>query len=137
MSSSEALSRVSAHTYKESGVIRPRQEGIYLSLADLDTLIGYCRSVGQTHVAFMIGKLGSSKGRKLYLSTAMSRSAVEYTVEVLPFQATVSGGAISAGATFLTQGGIEGSLTIPGTPFDNSIGGGGGGSQKTPPPSAP
>lgn len=135
MSSSKALSRVSAHTYKESGVIRPRQEGIYLSLTDLDTLIDYCRSVGQTHVAFMIGKLDSSKGRKLYLSTAMSRNAVEYTVEVLPFQATVSGGPIS-GATFLTISGIEGSLTIPDSPFDNE-GGGGGGSQKTPPPSAP
>jgi hypothetical protein len=142
MANSAALARVQQHKYGSGG---KRQEGIYLSLSDLQQLVTFLQtnpnatSQGINHVAFMIGKLNRTGRRPVDGSGTATGRFDELTVEVLPFNANVNpAGAIIPPANFMieTVDGVTtvGALKIPGFPFDNDLGGGGGGNQKTPPP---
>lgn len=146
MSNSTALLRVQQHRYPGHG---PRQEGIFLSLNDLEFLTNYLRTnsnastQGINYVAFMIGKLNTTGRNPHQIDSTMPAGAAgarfdEYTVEVLPFHGTLDAAGTIISANFMTEvvAGVtvNGALTIPGHPFDNSQGGGGGGNQKTPPP---
>ncbi|PLK45249.1 MULTISPECIES: hypothetical protein [Emticicia] len=134
---SAALKRVKRHTYVDldegpNGTEKTRQEGLYLSLDQMEILISYLRKNHPNidHVSFMIGKLSSKEGRSLQERAKPRVNEEEYTVEILPFQFKKDGN-----SEFLTVDNVVGFLTIPGQPFDNEMGGGGGGNQKVPPPS--
>ena len=119
MADSKALARQKKHSRPGAG---SRNEGIWLSLDHLETLIQFLRtdpnavSQGINSVAFMIGKMNMP---------------AEYTIEVFPFNKTGR-----TTGTFMTDssGTKTGILEIPGFPISNE-GGGAGGNQKTPPPS--
>lgn len=134
---SAALKRVKKHSYIDSdegpkGTEKTRQEGIYLSLDQLESLIDFLKKNHShiDHVSFMIGKLSSKEGRSLPDRAKPKANEEEYTIEVLPFQFKEDGT-----SEFLTVNNVVGFLTIPGQPFNNDQGGGGGGNQKVPPPS--
>ena len=134
---SAALKRVKRHTYVDlddglKGTEKTIQDGIFLSLEQLEILISYLRANHPKidYVSFMIGKLGATQGRSLPDRAKPRVNEEEYTVEVLPFEFKDDGT-----GEFLTVDNIIGFLTIEGQPFNNNTGGGGGGNQKTPPPS--
>lgn len=132
MRNSDALKRVLNHTKRHRGINKARNEGIYLSISNLKTLVNYLETntdaidQGIDHVAFMIGK--------------NDKTPITFSVEILPFKKnnSVSGnfmiGRKIANEPLEVE--ILGFLEIPGLPFNN-MDGGGGGNQKTPPPSTP
>lgn len=146
MKDSAALKRVKAHSYTEGVDTRTRQEGIYLTVEQLEDLVYFLKNDPEAlrqninRVSFMIGK--KLLGRRLVGSRLAGRNNVEYTVEILPFSVDLN--VTPNVATFFEQTigneTIKGSLNIHPThsgqafPFSNDQGGGGG-NQKTPPPS--
>ncbi|GAB3520329.1 hypothetical protein [Emticicia fontis] len=143
MRDSRALARAKKHTYiddTDGDKVKPRQEGIYLTLDQLSVLIDFLK---QNHphidcVSFIIGKKSASEGGRPLEGRLRSKGGEdEFTVEVLPFKLSAD----KKTGEFLTGPGEDGADTIgfltipPETPFGNDCLPGEGGNQTIPPPS--